>query len=117
MKIKKHVLFWMIGGMLISSSFFTSSLASTAGSQAGISFTEKDYIEEGGGTPTKNNALPDTNGKGTSSYLPQTGEQKSKTLLIAGLILVGISLRVNTFLKKRGNKNEIKNDGSNRINV
>lgn len=117
MKIKKHVLFWMISGLLIGVSFPITSIASAADSQAGISFTEKDYSEEGGGTPTKNNALPETNGKGTSSYLPQTGEQNSKTLLIAGLILLGLSVLVNTFLKKRGNKNELKNDGNNRVNV
>lgn len=98
-------------------SFSTSSLASTAGSQAGISFTEKDYTEEEGGTLIKDNTLPDTNGKGTSSYLPQTGEKKSKTLLIAGFILTGLSVLVNKFYKKRGFKNEIENDGNNSINV
>ncbi|CAD5897171.1 LPXTG-motif cell wall anchor domain protein (fragment) [Carnobacterium maltaromaticum] len=100
MKIKKHVLIWMMSGLLMCVSFSTSSLASTAGSQAGISFTEKDYSEEGGGTPTTDNTLPDTNGNGTSSYLPQTGEQKSNLLFIVGLGLLGCIFLIDKGLKK-----------------
>ncbi|WP_257963779.1 WxL domain-containing protein, partial [Carnobacterium maltaromaticum] len=86
--------------------FSSTSIADTATSQAGISFTEKEEIrgEDGGGTLPKNQVLPSTDGNRMGSNLPQTGEHKDRKLLIIGSILLVASMFVKKIKIKRGGR-------------
>lgn len=103
MKLLKHVLLWGFSLFLLFT-FPIFSIANTTTSQVGISFTEKEEAEEGSGTFEKNQVLPNTEGNGTSSRLPQTGEKKTEILLIVGLILLVASV----LIKKGGRKMKLK---------
>lgn len=93
MKTIKHVLLWGFS-LFCFFSFSVISLANTATSQAGISFTEIEDVGAGNTSLPKNKDLPNTGGDRTSTKLPQTGEHKDGNLLIIGLIFLGISIAV-----------------------
>ncbi len=106
MTLNKHVLFYFITGCLLFISFTSSSFASTAGSQAGISFTEKNYTEEESGPLKEDNASGNTTENKTSSNFPQTGE-KNATHWVLGIVLLTISFIVLTRIR-RGDRLEMK---------
>lgn len=106
MKINKHVLFYFVMAWLLVTSFTPSSFASTAGSQAGISFTEKNYKEEESGPLNEDSPSRDTRENKTSSMFPQTGEINEKHFLL-GIVLTAISFIVLTRIR-RGDRIEMK---------
>ncbi|CAD5901674.1 LPXTG-motif cell wall anchor domain protein [Carnobacterium maltaromaticum] len=103
MKTIKHVLLWGFS-LFCFFSFTVTSLANTATSQAGISFTEKEDVGVGNTSLPKNKDLPNTGGNRTSSKLPQTGEHKDGNLLIIGLIFLGAALSIKKIRTKLGGR-------------
>lgn len=103
MQIIKHVLLWGLS-LFFLLSFSVTSLAVTTTSQTGISFTEKEEVEESNDFLQKNKELPDTVGGRTSSKLPQTGEHKDGDLLIIGSILLVASMLVGKLRIKQGGR-------------
>ena len=103
MKTIKHVLLWGFS-LFLFFSFSVTSLANTATSQAGISFTEIEDVGAGNTSLPKNKDLPNTGGDRTSSKLPQTGEHKEENLLIIGLIFLGASISLEKLRTKRGGR-------------
>ncbi|MCC4313414.1 LPXTG cell wall anchor domain-containing protein, partial [Carnobacterium maltaromaticum] len=105
MKLIKHILLWGLSLYLLFI-FSSTSMADTATSQAGISFTEQEEIrvEEDGGTLQKNQVLPKTEGNRIGSKLPQTGVCEDTNLLIAGLILLAVSM----VIKRGGRRMKLK---------
>lgn len=95
MKLIKHILLWGLSLYLLFV-FSSTSMADTATSQAGISFTEQEEIrvEEDGGTLQKNQVLPKTEGNRIGSKLPQTGVSQDTNLIIIGLLLLVASILV-----------------------
>ncbi|WP_317946422.1 LPXTG cell wall anchor domain-containing protein [Carnobacterium maltaromaticum] len=87
MKIIKHVLFWGLS-LCLFLNFSITSLATTTTSQVGISFTDKEEVENEDSTIQKSIKLPNTGGDRTSSEFPQTGEYHNPSLLIIGLIIL-----------------------------
>lgn len=87
MKLLKR---FMLGGisLFFLFTFSSISMANTANSQAGISFTEKEEVGAGGEILQKNKELPNTQTDRTSLTLPQTGESKDWKLLIVGWVLL-----------------------------
>lgn len=82
-------------------------LASQANSNAGISFTEKEdnkTDEENTGKEVidvENETSPSFISNEVISKLPQTGGQQKSIFLIVGLILVALSVRITSRLKKK----------------
>ena len=105
MKLIMHILLWGLSLYLLFV-FSSTSMADTATSQAGISFTEQEEIrvEEDGGTLQKNQVLPKTEGNRIGSKLPQTGETADGNLLITGLVFLGAAIAVEKLRTKRGGR-------------
>lgn len=105
MKIVKHILLWGLS-LVLFFMFSSTSIADTATSQAGISFTEGEEIrvEDEGGTLQKNQVLPNAKSNRIGSKLPQTGVYQDSNLLITGFALLVASL----VMKKKQNKEEEK---------
>lgn len=119
--IVKHVLLWLFSLLLVLN-VSSVALANSTSSQVGIYFTDQveKEPEELKDKPDSSSSF-DQKSNGTSSKLPQAGNQQGRgffngiLLLLLGVIVLVISRYKK--LEKRGKKNEIENDDNNWINV
>lgn len=110
MKDKKTIkLIFFLLALLIVTKEPPTIFASQINSNAGISFTEnedsrmdeEDNEKEKEGIGIENGTVPSFISSGTISTLPQTGEKKESVLIIVGLMLMVLSMRIISHLKKK----------------
>ncbi|MGO2962842.1 MAG: LPXTG cell wall anchor domain-containing protein [Carnobacterium maltaromaticum] len=103
----KHVLLWFFS-LLLCLNISSIALANTTSSQVGIYFTDKiEEEDEDVQNKTDSSNYIGQKSNGTSSYLPQTGENKSRSSFVGSSIgMLGMILLITSRSQKNRKKEQ-----------